>query len=164
MIGSLSPPAIGSPHGVEHAHRRHAVTTAVSLVPIACGGDAADARQADQQRLHVQRDTSPTAGMFTIEVENQTEFSGSFVLLSLAEGWTVDDLQPAPDQYPRQFERKGHFQGRRTTDSWSAPTSRPERPGCPLPTSPPAIRPRVLCRRRPSHEKVYIAGQLDVTK
>jgi hypothetical protein len=43
--------------------------------------------------------------MFTIEVENQTEFSGSFVLLSLAEGSTVDDLQPSLEQYPRQFER-----------------------------------------------------------
>ena len=52
-------------------------------------------------------DTAPTAGMFTIEVENQTEFSGSFVLLSLPEGSTVDDLQPSLEQYPRQFEREG---------------------------------------------------------
>ena len=97
-------------------------------------------------------DTSPTAGMFTIEVENQTEFSGSFVLLSLAEGSTVDDLQPALDQYPRQFERDGTPSGaaglqvlgplrRRGRSDQCAACRRPRR----------HIRPRVLCRRRPSH-------------
>ena len=84
------------------------VTAAVSLVPMACGGEEAAMRATlTNDGCTYDGDTSPTAGMFTIEVENQTEFSGSFVLLSLAEGSTVDDLQPALDQYPRQFERDG---------------------------------------------------------
>ena len=119
------------------------LTAAVSLVPMACGGDEAAMRATlTNDGCTYDGDTSPTAGMFTIEVENQTEFSGSFVLLSLAEGSTVDDLQPALEQYPRQFERDwDRFRSRRTTSSWSAPTSRPERPVRCLPTSPPAHTP-----------------------
>src|SRR5678816_150279 len=83
------------------------LTAAVSLVPMACGDWAATRARLTNDGCTYNGDTSPTAGMFTIEVENQTEFSGSFVLLSLAEGSTVDDLQPALDQYPRQFEREG---------------------------------------------------------
>ena len=84
------------------------LSAAVSLVPMACGGDEAAMRATlTNDGCTYNGDTSPAAGMFTIEVENQTEFSGSFVLLSLAEGSTVDDLQPALDQYPRQFEKDG---------------------------------------------------------
>jgi hypothetical protein len=82
------------------------LTASVSLVPMACGDDEAAMRAAlTNDGCTYDWDTSPTAGMFTIEVGNQTGFSGSFVLLSLAEGSTVDDLQPALDRYPRQFER-----------------------------------------------------------
>ena len=77
------------------------LTAAVSLVPMACGGDEAAMRATlTNDGCTYDGDTSPTAGMFTIEVENQTEFSGAFVLLSLAEGSTVDDLQPALDAVP----------------------------------------------------------------
>jgi hypothetical protein len=82
------------------------LSAAVSLVPMACGSDEAAMRATlTNDGCAYEGDTSPTAGMFTIEVENQTEFSGSFVLLSLAEGSTVDDLQPSLDRYPRQFDR-----------------------------------------------------------
>src|SRR5262245_17352353 len=84
------------------------LSAAVSLVPMACGGDEAAMRATlTNDGCTYDGDTSPTGGMFTIEVENQTELSGSFVLLSLAEGATVDDLQPSLDRYPRQFEREG---------------------------------------------------------
>ena len=123
------------------------LTAAVSLVAHGLGGSMTTDWPAMRARLTndgctYDGDTSPTAGMFTIEVENQTEFSGSFVLLSLAEGSTVDDLQPALDQYPRQFERDGTHSGAAGLhSSWSAPTSRQERPVRCLPTSPPAHTP-----------------------
>ena len=83
-------------------------TAAVLLVPMACGGGEAEMRATlTNDGCTYGGDTSPTAGISTIEVENQTEFSGAFVLVSLAEGSTVDDLQPALEQYPRQFERDG---------------------------------------------------------
>ena len=84
------------------------LTVAVSLVPMACGGDDAAMRATlTNDGCTYDGDTSPTAGIFTIEVENQTEFDGAFALVSLAEGSTVDDLQPALEQHPRQFERDG---------------------------------------------------------
>jgi hypothetical protein len=84
------------------------LTAIVSLVPMACGGDEAAMRATlTNDGCTYDGDTSPTAGILTIEVENQTEFSGAFVLVSLAEGSTADDLQPALDQYPRQFEKDG---------------------------------------------------------
>jgi hypothetical protein len=84
------------------------LTAAVSLVPMACGGDEAAMRATlTNDGCTYDGDTSPTAGILTIEVENQTELSGASGLVSLAEGSTVDDLQPALDQYPRQFEQDG---------------------------------------------------------
>jgi hypothetical protein len=84
------------------------LTAAVSLVPMACGGDeAAMHATLTNDGCTYDGDTSPTGGILTIEVENQTEFSGAFGLVSLAEGSTVDDLQSALDQYPRQFEKDG---------------------------------------------------------
>ena len=84
------------------------LTAAVSLVPLACGGDEAPMRATlTHDGCAYEGDTSPTAGMFTIEVENQTELDSAFVLLSLAKGSTVDDLQPALERYPRQLQREG---------------------------------------------------------
>ncbi len=84
------------------------VTAAVSLVPMACGGDGAAMHATlTNDGCTYDGDTSPTAGILTIEVENQTEFSGAFGLVSLDEGSTEDDLQSALDKYPRQFEKNG---------------------------------------------------------
>ena len=106
----------------------------------------------------------PAAGMFTIDVENQTEFSGSFVLLSLAEGSTVDDLQPALDQYPRQFEREGtlpeppDYKWLVRSDVEAGATSA-------LPADVPAGTYAVVCFVDDVPiEQVYIAEQLDVTE
>ena len=141
------------------------LTAAVSLVPMACGDLAATRARLTNDGCTYNGDTSPTAGMFTIEVENQTEFSGSFVLLSLAEGSTVDDLQPALDQYPRQFEREGtlpeppDYQLLVRSDVEAGATSA-------LPADVPAGTYALVCfvdDDLPT-EKVYIAEQLDVTE
>jgi hypothetical protein len=140
------------------------LTAAVSLVPMACGGDEAAMRATlTNDGCTYDGDTSPTAGMFTIEVENQTEFSGSFVLLSLAEGSTVVDLQPALDQYPRQFERDGtlpeppDYKFLVRSDVEAGATSA-------LPADVSAGTYAVVCFVDDVPiEKVYIAEQLDVT-
>jgi hypothetical protein len=75
---------------------------------MACGGDeAAMHATLTNDGCTYNGDTSPTAGVVTIEVENQTELSSAFVLASLAEGSTVDDLQAELDRYPRQWEEGG---------------------------------------------------------
>ena len=143
------------------------LTAAVSLVPMACGDLAATRARLTNDGCTYNGDTSPTAGMFTIEVENQTEFSGSFVLLSLAEGSTVDDLQPALDQYPRQFDRgtgtplpePPDYQLLVRSDVEAGATSA-------LPADVPAGRYALVCfvdDDLPT-EQVYIAEQLDVTE
>ena len=143
------------------------LTAAVSLVPMACGGDEAAMRATlTNDGCTYDGDTSPTAGMFTIEVENQTEFSGSFVLLSLAEGSTVDDLQPALEQYPRQFERDGtrlpeppDYKFLVRSDVEAGATSA-------LPADVPAGTYALVCfvdDDLPT-EQIYIAEQLDVTE
>ena len=112
-------------------------------------------------------DTSPTAGMFTIEIENQTEFSGAFVLLSLAEGSTVDDLQPSLDRYPRQFERVGprlpeppDYKFLVRSDVEAGATSA-------LPADVPAGTYALVCYVDDDDlptEQIHIAEQLDVTE
>ena len=104
--------------------------------------------------------------MFTIEVENQTEFSGSFVLLSLPEGWTVDDLQPALDQYPRQFEREREFTLPEPPDYQFLFAPRRGRTTSALAADVPVGTYSVVCfvdDDRPT-EQIYIAEQLDVTE
>ena len=143
------------------------LTAAVSLVPMACGDLAATRARLTNDGCTYNGDTSPTAGMFTIEVENQTEFSGSFVLLSLAEGSTVDDLQPALDQYPRQFDRgtgtllpePPDYQLLARSDVEAGATSA-------LPADVPAGTYALVCfvdDDLPT-EQIYIAEQLDVTE
>jgi hypothetical protein len=142
------------------------LSAAVSLVPMACGGNEAAMRATlTNDGCTYAGDTSPTAGMFTIEVENETEFSSSFVLLSLAEGSTVDDLQPSLEQYPRQFEREGtlpeppDYKLLVRSDVAAGATSA-------LPADVPAGTYAVVCfvdDDLPT-EQVYIAEQLDVTE
>lgn len=142
------------------------LTVVVSLVPMACGGDEAAMRATlSDDGCTYDGDTSPTAGMFTIEVENETEFSGRFVLLSLAEGSTVDDLQPALDEYPRQFEKDGtlpqppDYQFLARSDVEAGATSA-------LPADVPAGTYAVVCfvdDDLPT-EQIYIAEQLDVAE
>ena len=90
---------------------RVAVTLAAlcTVLLAACGGgdDSGMRATLTDDDCTYEGNTTPTAGVLTIEVENQTEFSGAFGLVSLAEGSTVDDLQQALDQYPRQFEKDG---------------------------------------------------------
>jgi len=143
------------------------LTSAVSLVPMACGGDEAAMRATlTNDGCTYDGDTSSTAGMFTIEVENQTELSGAFVLLSLAEGSTVDDLQPSLEQYPRQFERVGprlpeppDYKFLVRSDVEAGATSA-------LPADVPAGTYALVCYVDDDlpTEQIHIAEQLDVTE
>jgi len=143
------------------------LTAAVPLVPMACGDDEAAMRATlTNDGCTYNGNTSPTAGMFTIEVENQTESSGSFVLLSLPEGWTVDDLEPSLDQYPRQFEREREFTLPEPPDYQFLVRSDVEAGATSaLPADVPAGTYAVVCSVDDDlpTEQIHIAEQLDVT-
>lgn len=84
------------------------VTAAVSLVPMACGDNAAAMRATlTNDGCKYEGDTYMTAGVVAIEGENQTQFSGAFGLVSLAVGSTVDDLKSGLEKHPEQFVRDG---------------------------------------------------------
>jgi hypothetical protein len=144
------------------------LTAAVSLVPIACGGnEAAMHATLTNDRCTYDGDTSPSAAdILTIEVENQTKSSGAFGLVSLAEGSTVDDLQQALDRYPRQFEKDGTLpEPPKFYALWGRSAVEAGTSG-PLSANVPAGTYAVVCfvdDDLPT-EQIYIAKQLDVTE
>lgn len=50
---------------------------------------------------------TPEAGAFTVDVENQSSVDGAFALAAIAEGSTIDDLEPFLEKARRQFQRSG---------------------------------------------------------
>ena len=51
-------------------------------------------------------DETPSAGMFTVEVENQTEYVGAFALAAIAEGSTIEgDLEPFVEKARQQWQQ-----------------------------------------------------------
>ena len=54
-------------------------------------------------------DETPAAGMFTVEVENQTASFGAFALAALAEGSTIDDLKPFVQTAQQTFQESGNL-------------------------------------------------------
>jgi len=140
------------------------LAAAASLVPMACGDLRATRARLTNDGCTYNGNTSPTAGMFTIEVENQTEFAGSFVLLSLPKGSTVDDLQPSVDQYPRQFERDGTLP-EPPDYKWLVRSDVEAGAISALPADVPAGTYALVCFVDDVPiEQVYIASQLDVTE
>ena len=77
--------------------------------------------------------------MFTVDVENQTDFFGAFALARLTDGKTIDDLMPHLAQAQRQFDESGG-----------------------MPPPPPSAL-GVLADDLPTW-RVYVAEQLDVAE
>ncbi len=108
-------------------------------------------------------DKAPAAGMFTVEVENQTEYSGAFALATIAEGSTIDDLEPYLDEARQQFGQSG------TLPDWPPFYEQLVRSGVDagassfLPADVPAGRYALMCfvDDLPTW-RIYAAAQLDV--
>lgn len=81
------------------------------LALAACGGEDEKPMRATltDEGCTYEGDTAPPAGMFTIEVENQTEYFGAFAIASLAENATVEDLKPFLVQARKTFEETGNL-------------------------------------------------------
>jgi hypothetical protein len=86
------------------------MTLIAALLLVACGGggDSNSFRATlTDDGCTYEGDTTPAAGMFTIDVENQTGFHSAFALARLADGQTIDDLKPYVEQAQRQFDQSG---------------------------------------------------------
>jgi hypothetical protein len=79
------------------------------LALAACGGEDETSMRATltDEGCTYEGDTTPPPGMFTIEVENQTEHFGAFAVASLAGNATVEDLKPVLEQAQETFEETG---------------------------------------------------------
>ncbi len=85
------------------------VAVMTTVVPAACGGDAGGDLRATltDDGCSYEGDDAPAAGKFTVDVENQTTYYGAFALAAIAEGSTIDDLEPFLEEARQQFQRSG---------------------------------------------------------
>jgi hypothetical protein len=83
-----------------------ALTTAA--LAAGCGGGAADGVMRvtmTDTSCTSEGDATPSAGAFSVEVANQSSNDGSFVLASMAEGATIEDLEAYLEKVLQQFEQ-----------------------------------------------------------
>lgn len=91
---------------------RVAVTlAAIVTVPLAaCGGrdSSNDMRLVlTDDGCTYEGDETLGDGAFTAELENQTSLFGAFALAAIAEGATIDDLEPVLEKARQQFQQSG---------------------------------------------------------
>ena len=85
------------------------IVSAAVLLASCGGGGGSDSLRATltDSGCTYEGDTTLTAGRFTIDVENQTDFYGAFALARLADGKTIDDLKPHLAQTQQRFDESG---------------------------------------------------------
>lgn len=150
------------------------VTVAVAALPAACGGDGGGGEGGGEGAMRAtltddgctyDGDTSPAAGMFTIEVENRTEFLGAFAVAALAGGSTIEDLERFVEPAQQQFEQDGTIQ--EPPDFYEQVVRSGIEPGATgaLPADVPAGTYALMCfvDDLPTW-RVYVAEQLEVTE
>jgi len=141
-------------------------TFVTTVLLAACGGGDTEMRAtlADDDCTYEGVET-PAAGMFTVEVENQTVYYGAFALAAIAEGSTIDDLEPFLEKGRQHFQRSG------TLPDLPAYYEQVVRAGVEagatslLPADVPAGTYALMCfvDDLPTW-RVYVAAQLDVTE
>lgn len=91
--------------------RQAAFLLAAVAMLAACGGGAGSVEEMravlTEDGCTYEGSLEPTAGMFTIDVENDTEYFGAFAVASLANGSTVGDLEPYLEKARQQFAANG---------------------------------------------------------
>jgi hypothetical protein len=86
-----------------------AALVAASGCAAGCGGDGADVMRATltDKGCTYEGDTTPSPGLFTIQVRNETEHVANFSLWELAEGAKAKEIEPSYAQALREFEQTG---------------------------------------------------------
>jgi hypothetical protein len=85
-----------------------AVAAALVAAVTACGGASGEPRATlTDDGCTYEGDTTFDAGMFTIGVENRTEFFGAFALAAITDGSTIEDLEAFIESAQRTFEQTG---------------------------------------------------------
>jgi hypothetical protein len=84
-----------------------ALVTTVVLAACGSGSEAEMTATLSDDECVYEGDTAPTAGMFTIEVENRTDHFGAFAIAALSAGNTIEDLEPHLEEARQQFAADG---------------------------------------------------------
>ena len=85
-----------------------ALVTLAAVMPLAsCGGGGGNSLQLTDDGCTYEGDTSPAAGVFTIDFANKTEFFAAVALARLSDGKTINDLQPYLEKARREFAETG---------------------------------------------------------
>lgn len=144
-----------------------AIVLAAVLCLAACGGGGGNDMRLvlTDDGCTYEGDETPPAGMFTVEVENQTMYYGAFALAVIAKGSTIDDLEPFLKKARQQFQRSGTLPDLPAFYDQLVRSSVDAGASSLLPADVPAGRYALTCfvDDLPTW-RIYVAAQLDVTE
>jgi hypothetical protein len=109
-------------------------------------------------------DATPSAGMFTIEVENESSKEGAFALGRIAAGSTIDDLEAYVDEERQRIRQGAEILGAPAFYSQVVRVGAAPGASSLLPADVVAGTYALTCFNDPPLTAIYVAGQLDVTK
>jgi hypothetical protein len=86
-----------------------AALVAAGVLSAGCGGAGADVMRATltDDGCTYEGDTTPSPGLFTIQVRNETRYVAGFALWELAEGAKVAEIEPSYAQALREWKQTG---------------------------------------------------------
>lgn len=109
-------------------------------------------------------DETPAAGMFTIEVENQSSKEGAFALGSIAASSTIDDLAAYVDEERQRIAQGAEILGAPAFYSQVVRVGAAPGVSSLLPADVVVGTHALTCFNDPPLTALYVAGQLDVTE
>ena len=107
---------------------------------------------------------TPAAGMFTIEVQNDSSKEGAFALGKIAAGSTVGDLDAYVEEERRRIQHENEIAGAPAFYSQVVRVGAAPGAGSALPADVGAGTYALTCFNDPPLTALYVAGQLDVTE
>jgi hypothetical protein len=139
---------------------------AMAVLLTACGNDTGGVmrlRLTDAGCTY-EGNKTPAAGMFTIEVQNDSSKEGAFALGTIAAGSTVGDLEAYVEEERRRIRQGSEIAGPPAFYSQVARVGVSPGASSALPADIGAGRYALTCFNDPPLTALYVAGQLDVAE
>ncbi|MBA3384346.1 MAG: hypothetical protein H0T20_06800 [Actinobacteria bacterium] len=139
-----------------------AVGTTVLLATCGGGGTGEMRLTLTDTGCTYEGDETPAAGMFTIEVENQSSKEGAFALGRVSPGATIDDLEAYADEERGRIRQRAEILGAPAFYSQVVRVGAPPGKSSALPADVNAGTYALTCFNDPPLTALYVAGQLEV--
>jgi hypothetical protein len=138
---------------------------AAAALLAACGGDGGEMRLTlTDEGCTYEGDETPAAGMFTIEVENQSSKEGAFALGRIAANGTIGDLEAYVDKEMRRIGSGMEILGAPAFYSQVVRVGAGPGTSSLLPADVGVGTYALTCFNDPPLTALYVAGALEVTK